>query len=135
MTLASDVPVRDYMSVVPVSIGHDQSLSAASARMREHSIRHLPVLEGGRLLGIISERDIHWLASLGVDTATIPVTEAMSEPPFAVPPDAPIATVVREMHRNKYGATIVVDDDRPIGIFTSVDALRVCGDALERPTA
>lgn len=131
MSLDPHVRVREYMSAVPISIGHDQSLSRASSRMHEHGIRHLPVLEGGRLLGVISERDIHWLASLGVDTSNIPVTEAMSEPPFAVPPDAPIASVVREMHRNKYGATIVVDDDRPIGIFTSVDALRVCGDALE----
>ncbi len=125
------ITIAQHMSPLTVSIGRDQTLAAAASRMREHKIRHLPVLDGGRLLGILSERDISWLTTVGVSPDRIVVTEAMSDLPYAVEPSTGLAEVVREMERNKYGAALVVEGDRPVGIFTTVDALRVCGQLLE----
>ena len=123
--------IREYMSPLTFSIGKEQTLSLAAERMREHKIRHLPVLEGGHLLGILSERDISWLSSLGVDPETIPVTEAMSDLPYAVEPSTAVRDVVSKMHERKFGATLVIERGHPVGIFTTVDALRLCADLLD----
>src|SRR5690606_11987832 len=58
------ITVREHMSVSPYTIGKDQTLAAASRLMRKHDIRHLPVLEGGALLGILSVRDVYLVQTL-----------------------------------------------------------------------
>ena len=50
--------VKDYMTKNPHSIGHDQHIEKAQELMRSHSIRHLPVLKHGEIIGVISDRDI-----------------------------------------------------------------------------
>ena len=134
MALDTDSPVaREYMSPLTVSVGRGQTLAFAAARMEEHKIRHLPVLDGGQLLGVLSDRDINWLAAMPtIDPETMTVNEAMTDLPYTVDPDTPLESVVREMERHKYGAAIVVEGNHPVGIFTTVDAMRLCGDLLER---
>jgi acetoin utilization protein AcuB len=128
--------ISSYMSPLTVSIGVDQCLATASAKMEGHRIRHLPVLDGGRLVGLISERDVNWLASLGTDPSTVQVSEAMSDIPYVVPPTASAADVVTHMHDNKLGSALVERDGKPVGIFTTTDALQLCSDVLKgRPPA
>ena len=55
--------ISKYMTVMPHTIGFDQSVDKALGIMKEFKIRHLPVLKGGNLVGIISERDIQLLMS------------------------------------------------------------------------
>src|SRR5437879_4833811 len=50
--------IRDYMTPAPHTIGVEQPLAVAAALMQAHHIRHLPVLHGGKLVGILSERDV-----------------------------------------------------------------------------
>ena len=60
--------VAQYMSVSPHTIQADRTLADARRWMSEHSIRHLPVMDRGVLVGVISERDVHLVASIpGVD--------------------------------------------------------------------
>lgn len=57
-----------FMTTTPHSIGVEQPLSRAHAMMREHGVRHLPVLHAGKLLGMLTERDLQLVESLeGVD--------------------------------------------------------------------
>lgn len=125
--------VREVMTAPPVIIEENASVARALTLMRERDIRHLPVTRGGRLVGIVSERDIFLLLSLsGVDADGEPVTEAMTELPYSVSPEARLAPVAREMARHKYGSAVVVDDDGAIvGVLTTVDALRGLADLLE----
>lgn len=126
-----NIPIRTRMSALTFSIGHDQTMATAAARLRQQDIRHLPVLRGGRLIGILSDRDIALVESLaGVDPEEVKVEEAMTEEPYAVGPETPLGDVVEHMARHKYGATVVVDGDRPVGIFTTVDALLLARDLL-----
>jgi acetoin utilization protein AcuB len=125
-------PIHDYMTPTPHSIGHDQTLATAQKLMREHHIRHLPVLSGGKLRGLVSEREVKWIATLStVDTSKVTVEDAMVEEPFAVDPETPLDEVATTMAREKYGAALVVKDGHVIGIFTSVDACRALVELLD----
>lgn len=119
------------MSGLTHTIGRDQTLSEASSRMREFGIRHLAVLHAGKMIGIVSNRDIALVESLpGVDATLLEVHEAMTPEPYTVPPDAPLSEVLRTMAERKYGATLVVDNGALVGIFTTTDALRLAYDLL-----
>jgi acetoin utilization protein AcuB len=117
--------IAAYMTRSPLTIGFDQPLAAASRLMHEHRIRHLPVLKGGQLVGMVTQRDLRLIESLrDVDPETVTVEEAMTPEPYAIAPDTPLERVAAEMADHKYGATIVVDGGEVVGVFTTVDALR-----------
>lgn len=114
------------MTHQPHTIGDEQTLANARERMRHWGVRHLPVLRGGHLVGVVSSRDIALVESLpGVDIERVTVDDAMSEDPWTVTRDAKLADVARVMAEQKLGTAIVVDDDNAVvGLFTTTDALR-----------
>jgi acetoin utilization protein AcuB len=113
------------MTAVPHTIGRKQSLSAAHEKMRAHGLRHLPVLDGGLLAGIVSERDAYFVETLaGVDPEKVAVEEAMSVDVYSVSPDATLLEVATAMADHKYGCAVVSQGTHVVGIFTTVDALR-----------
>ncbi len=125
--------VRSYMTPSPHTIGAEQTLDVAARIMREHQIRHLPVLRGGQLVGIVSERDLQLVGGLpNVDPGNVTVEDAMSETVYAVTPDTPIEEVAAEMAAHKYGAALVTDHGRVAGVFTTIDALHAVCDGAHR---
>jgi acetoin utilization protein AcuB len=132
-TMKPTVPtVGDYMTASPHSIGLDQQLSHAHKLMRKHEIRHLPVLQGGKLVGILSDRDLHLIETLkDVNPDAVSVEEAMTPLPYVVTANALLRDVAKEMAERKYGCAVVMRDNKTIGVFTTVDALRALVDTLE----
>ena len=128
--------VQQHMTVAPVVVSSDRTLADAHRLMRERNIRHLPVVDHGRLVGIVSQRDLYLLETLrGVDPAAETVAEAMSSEPYAVGPDAPLDVVATAMADKKYGSAVVVDRGSVIGLFTTVDALRALAAIVGRRRA
>ncbi len=124
--------IRERMSVLTHTVGRDQTMAEAGHRMHEFGIRHLAVLHGGRMIGIVSDRDIALVESLpGVDPAVVQVHEAMTPEPYSVQADAAIADVVQTMAEHKYGAALVCQGAELAGIFTTTDALRLAHDLLD----
>jgi acetoin utilization protein AcuB len=116
-------PIQKYMTTMPHSIGSEQTLATASAMMLEHGIRHLPVLHGGRLLGMLTDRDIKLVEAFrDVDPAKVSVEEAMTERPYTVSPETPLDEVAETMADNKYGSAVVMQNQKVVGVFTTVDA-------------
>jgi len=124
--------VCDYMTVAPHSVGLDQSLATAIGQMHEHRTRHLPVLEGGVLRGIVSERDIALAQAFGLDPTQVTVEEAMTAEPFTVTPHAPLSHVARAMASHKYGCAVVTEGHELRGIITTTDAMRALAEILEQ---
>jgi len=123
--------VGDYMTPAPHSIGLDQSLAEAASRMRKLGVRHLPVLEGGVLRGILSERDVALVESLDHERpARLRVEEAMSIEPYTVSARAPLARVAKAMANHRYGCAVIMHGAHVSGIFTTTDALRALHEVL-----
>jgi acetoin utilization protein AcuB len=115
--------IQKYMTTSPHTVGSDQTLAYAHALLREHRIRHLPVLRGGELVGMLTERDLALIETLkDVDPQLIRVEDAMSGDVYRVKPESPLDEVVSEMASKKYGSAIVVQNDKVVGVFTTVDA-------------
>ena len=116
--------IRRYMTTVIVVVSPDQPLSEAIRLMRLHEVRHLPVVLQGELRGVLSQRDVYRLQSLGTfDTASVLVSEAMTSDPYTVEPDEPVDRVAREMVRRRIGTALVSHGPRLMGLFTATDAL------------
>lgn len=131
--MAKAVPtVQKYMTMLPHTIGVDQPLAKAEEMMRRYRVRHLPVLDGGKLVGILSDRDIKLVETLKeVDPQEETVAETYTPDPYMTTPTASLSDVCAQMAEHKYGCVLVCDNYKLVGIFTWVDALRAFSELME----
>lgn len=123
--------IADVMTRSPRTIASDQKLSAAHRIMVAEGLRHLPVMRAGKLIGVLSQRDLFLVESMaGVDPDIDVIADAMTADVYAAPPDAPLAEVVRTMADHKYGCAVIVESGVVVGVFTMVDALRQLAEVL-----
>lgn len=126
--------VRDIMVTEVVTLHVDEELSLASDIMNLARIRHLPIVEGDRLMGIISQRDLFKasLASvMGHDYAetrdhlkSVSIRDAMVKKVLTVEPDIEIQEAGRVMLEKKIGCLPVVEGERLVGMVTETDIIR-----------
>lgn len=89
-------------------------------------MRHLPVVDDGRIVGLVSERDLLLAESLpGVNPTLVRVEEAMTTDVFTAAPETRLARVIEVMITRKLGSAVVIQDAQVVGVFTTIDALRV----------
>jgi acetoin utilization protein AcuB len=126
MRVRKTMPVREYMSHLPVEIDRRETLSAAIRRMEEHRIRHVPVMDGPKIFGILSRQDVQDARRRhGASAEARPVGDVCTRDPLMVSPLAPIPEVAGQMVGRGVTSALVVDEGLLVGIFTSVDALRL----------
>lgn len=124
--------IQKYMTTTPHTVRPDLNLAAADKIMHENHIRHLPVLNGGQLVGLLSQRDIRLVESFkDVDIKQVQVVEAMSQDVFEISPSASLDEVVLTMAAKKYGSAVVTQNSQVVGIFTTVDALQALAELLQ----
>ncbi len=122
------------MTREPYRIPSTASLEEARALMQQHDIRHLPVMEGDKLLGIISQNDVRIVAAVpGVHLENIEVSRVLTSP-TCVWGEASLDEVAETMATDKLDCVVVLGGHGVQGIFTSCDALRALGDVLQRAT-
>ncbi|HQY59920.1 MAG TPA: CBS domain-containing protein [Polyangiaceae bacterium] len=125
-------PIHKYMSTSPHTIGAEQTIAMAAKVMAEHRIRHLPVLHGGKVVGMLSQRDVNVIETLkDVDPNVVTVEDAMSGSPYITDAETPLTVVAAEMAEHKYGSAIVMQANHVVGVFTTVDACRVLAEIFE----
>jgi len=125
--------VSKYMTCQPLLIDEEESVASAMALMKKHEIRHLPVVSGERIVGILSDRDVRTaMAFTTVDPEKMKVKEIDHEHPYQVQPDTPLHLVAAEMAAKHYGSALVVQHDELVGIFTTMDACRTLAEVLQQ---
>jgi len=127
--------VQEVMSRSVITLTPEQTLAEAIALLRTHRIRHLPVVDDSKLIGIVTDRDVKRATPSvlsGVDKteydrvlATTRVAQFMTREPMTVAPGAGLKATVKIMIEAKVGALPVVEADHLVGILTEIDVLRV----------
>ena len=112
--------VGRLMRYRPVTVGPNDTLEAARRQMEVARVRHLPVVDGERLVGMLSDRDLG--AYLG-QLAHTRVHVAMAADPRTISPEASTETAARLMLEQRVRALPVVEGERVIGILSSSDIL------------
>jgi acetoin utilization protein AcuB len=133
--------VREWMHRPVIGVKPRDSAAHARAVMEQRRVNQLPVLEGPRLVGIVTDRDLRdafpslaesrvtrGARAAAVDPATIPVEDLMTRDVLTVEPDATLAEAARLLRRERIGALPVVAAGKPVGILARSDLL----DALVR---
>ncbi len=125
------------MSQPAITVDSSTFLLDAALMLRADSIRHLLVVKDGRLVGLLTDRDIQRCAP----SRLVPISEegynavfegttvdrVMTREPLSVSPDMPLATAIGMMQQSRFGCLAVVENELVIGILTRgdlVDALR-----------
>jgi CBS domain-containing protein len=113
--------------MTPDPCGVDERLRLGDAldRMIANNIRHLVVLRGARLAGVVALDDLYIAASIAGDDADEELVTSAVRPAFMCSPDTPVAEVARQMEARRCDCAVVVDPEATVvGIFTITDALR-----------
>jgi len=136
--------VRSLMATQPVTLNADDHLTLASDLMNLGRVRHMPVMAGERLVGLVSQRDLFRAAVSSVLNfrpaaerewlGKIRVAEIMTTQVVTVPPDCTVAEAVRLMLERRIGCLPVLQSERLIGLISETDCLRLLGQLLQPAT-
>ncbi len=131
--LLRTLTARDVMTAQPLTVTPETKLSKVTELMDERHIQHFPVVEGERLVGLLSEGDLHD-AMPSVLTVEDPearrrylrvthVAQVAAKDAPTVSPNAPLAEVIRTMRSGRLGGIAVTEGTRLVGILTSGDLI------------
>ena len=125
--------VNDLMTVIPYTVTPSTTLRQVVELMKTEGCRQLPVLDGGKLIGIVTDRDIRlvmnspmvlhgrWQDEELLDNVS--ADSCMTANPMTVAPETPAYQAAKMLSLYKFGALPVVDDDLLVGIITVTDFL------------
>ena len=128
--------IRDVMTPDPATVQPGDSLQRAAAQMDELNVGVLPVTDGGKLVGLITDRDIVVRStSAGQDPKTARVADAMTVDPQTMGPDTHVLDAIRLMEEHQLRRLPILDDGRLVGIVALGDLAAAgtpeAGEALE----
>lgn len=139
--MTQNLTVEQVMTCNPTTVAPDDTLRVAIDRMRENKCRRLPVARGGKLVGIVTDRDLRRamnspfvMQERGYNEFLfdhIAVRMCMTAEPITITPQTRIADAARLMCERKIGGLPVVEDDRLVGIVTETDLLNYLIRVLE----
>lgn len=116
--------LKELMKQYPRTIEAADSVENAIQALLWHGIRHLPVLEGERLVGVVSNRDLAWFVSEGGKEARRrPVSEAMKRDPQTAGPEDSLTEVAARMAEQKIGCMPVTEKGKLLSLVTTTDVL------------
>ena len=112
--------VGHWMTHSPLAASPNEKLSSVQARMQEGSFRSMPVLDGGKLVGIVSDRDLRQHTA---DLENTEARSAMTTEVLTVTPETAAREAARLLRERKVGALPVMQDGELVGIVTGTDLL------------
>jgi acetoin utilization protein AcuB len=122
------------MTPFPYFVDTDNEVGEVERLMGEHHIHHIPVQQNGRVVGIVSERDLYHLGDRFLpitDRARIRARDIMVDDPYIVAFDTPLNEVALEMAKRHTGSTIVLHHGKLAGILSATDICRILAEIFE----
>jgi len=119
--------IGSVMTPAPLTVSEDDSLDVARRLMVRQRIHHVPVVRGKKVVGMLTDRDLHLISYLANDLlreADLVAGDACVPDPYTVPPEMPLEKVLHDMGERRIGSALVVGNGRLIGIFTAHDACK-----------
>lgn len=130
MTIAKLIKVRGANDII--CLEPEETVRTAVARLTEHRIGAMPVMEQGRVIGVFSERDvIKCLNNVGDGALDQPVRTAMTSPAVTVTPDTPALNALSQMTKRRFRHLPVLDGDRMVGFVSIGDLVKYRIDRIE----
>jgi CBS domain-containing protein len=140
MASLTHIPVRDVMQKSIVTISASETLSTVEDIMTLGQVRHIPVVQAGRLVGVVSHRDL-LRASLSnlaghrdderrLFLHVVEIARVMSTPPVVVTPDVTVGEAALIMTERRIGCLPVVEGDELVGMITETDILHLVAGLL-----
>lgn len=128
--------VSQYMSRPVVTVTPDTEFHRAFDLMRSRNIHHLPVVDGGRVVGLVAERDL-LLAAANFGSSELPVSEIVRGPAVCIAESAPLKDAARLLVVKHIGSLPVLDSKKAlVGIITETDIFKIAAGMLRaRPAA
>lgn len=126
--------LRDVMTPTPRFVQADDTLQVVQELFDEHGFRHLPVLMGDLIVGVVSDRDVTLAFSLATpetEASELRVSDICTPNPYTVDVEESFDQVLQHMGDTKIGSAIVTESDKMIGILTTTDICKVCGKFLK----
>ena len=126
--------VGAVMTSFPYFVDAEDTATTLERMMEEHNIRHLPVQENGKVVGIVSERDLHHHVKRTAPKSVkdqILARQIMIPDPYIVPFRTPLHEVVFEMAKRRIGSVLVQRQGKLAGILSAIDVCRIFGEYLE----
>jgi acetoin utilization protein AcuB len=120
-----DVPVEEFTTPDPITADESVMVDDLRLLMEKHGIRHLPIVRGREVVGVVSDRDVRIFSGLSAaEKFQVQASDIMAENPLCVTAGTPLDEVAYRMSERKVGSIIVKDDEGELlGIFTATDAL------------
>ena len=126
--------VGSVMTPFPHFVDTDDPVTEVERLMSEHGIRHIPVQQDGRVVGIVSQPDLYHLLGRFVpetDKGRIRARDIMLDEPYIVAFDTPLNEVALEMAKRHTGSAIVLHHEKLAGILSATDICRILAEILE----
>jgi CBS domain-containing protein len=127
-------PISNVMTMHPVCLHPSNAIKYAETLFKTRQFRHLPVIDRGKLVGIITKSDLLCFQQ-GYETGRIDresfhiktgqIKDIMTPDPITLPPTASIRDAMLEFSKNDFHAIPIVEEDRVVGIFTTIDLIRL----------
>ncbi|MEO0336345.1 MAG: CBS domain-containing protein [Pseudomonadota bacterium] len=123
MSKINDVAIEEFTTFDAETCAPESSLNLVRDTMEKGNFRHMPVVWEGKVIGMVSQRDLALVEQLEVERP-LRVEDIMAKEPYIVSANTPIEEVAFQMSEQKIGSAIVLSSDNSqLGVFTSTDAL------------
>jgi len=127
--------VREVMTTAPVTVGPEDSLQHAVDLLEKYQVHELPVVEQGRLIGIVTDGDLKLMTpayplfpdqdEIRQALRDLKVAAAMTVEPVVIGPEATLLEATKLLYERSIGALLVTEEDRLLGILSVSDVLRI----------
>jgi acetoin utilization protein AcuB len=135
--MAPQPTIESVMTPYPYSVELDAHAASAKTLMAQFNVRHLPVTQGGAVIGVVSELAIQQAAKLGWDVSlggSARVGDIFDKSVYTVTTDELLVNVLAAMAEKKFDTTVVLKNNKLAGIFTATDACRRYAELLRTQT-